>query len=181
MPCTAPPMPLPCTEVRPEDPCIWIRFRLVDAVGAAEKERGMHLDRKSDTGHKKCTAHGSRDAKSEADEAERERHTRKRFIERQRQMYIERQRQMQRKQRIPRQRQVTSKQGVIQCKKIPRLEMKWWRFSTKRILSTLAIVCKGIKLLTKVWLCQAIATFTYIQYNDHNDEDGMNVLAAGMT
>ena len=78
----------------------------MDAVGAGEKERGMHLDRKSDTGHKKCTAHGSRDAKSEADEAERERHTRKRFIDRRRLMYIERQRQMQRKQLIPRQRQV---------------------------------------------------------------------------
>ena len=86
-------------------------------LGPQKKERGMHLDRKSDTGHKKCTAHGSRDAKSEADEAERERHTRKRFIDRQRLMYIERQRQMQRKQQTS-----YVKQGIVQCKKSPGLK-----------------------------------------------------------
>ena len=106
----------------------------MDAVGAAEKERGMHLDRKSDTGHKKCTAHGSRDAKSEADDVERdiERQMRKRHIERQtkRQRQRQRDRQRQRKQFIPFQSQVRSKQDIVQCKKIPWLEMKQWRFST---------------------------------------------------
>ena len=106
----------------------------MDAVGAAEKERGMHLDRKSDTGHKKCTAHGSRDAKSEADDVERdiERQMRKRHIERQtkRQRQRQRDRQRQRKQLISCQRQVMSKQENVQCKQIPWLEIKQWRFST---------------------------------------------------